>query len=388
MQEMRSFNQLQTTILVIVLMLMAVGFVMVYSTSSIVAQMDPATGNSLFFVKKQVMWIMLAGAAMLLCMEIPHPLLARYGYWLFALALLLLVLVLIPGIGTKYNGARRWIRIAGMGFQPSDFMKLAVVILVAKYVSENHQRLPQFWRGFLPIFSAVCLATGLILIEPDFGTALFVMLLSLSLLFVAGIRWKHLLPVFIAGLPALGLFAWLKFQHIHSRIITYLNPDLDPLGKGYQIRQALIALGSGGEFGVGLGLSKQKLFFLSEESTDFIFAIIGEELGLLGTGLIVLLYVLLLYYGLQVVVRHANIFGKLAALGITLAITIQAMFNIAVVTHTIPAKGISLPLISFGGSGIFFTLMGIGVLLNIAGDIEAPPKNLAINNEKNPTDML
>jgi cell division protein FtsW len=367
MEQIQNFNRLQTTILLIVFMLLAVGFVMVYSTSAIVAQMDPATGNAMFFVKKQAMWIMLAVAAMLLCLEIPYQFLSRYGYWIFGFAVLLLVLVLVPGIGTKYNGARRWIRVAGMGFQPSDFMKLAIVILLAKYVQENYDRLHLFWRGFLPVFAAVGVAGGLVLIEPDFGTALFLMLLALSLLFIAGIRMRHLLPVLIAGLPAFALFAWYKFQHIHSRILTYLNPDFDPLGKGYQIRQALIALGSGGDFGVGLGLSKQKLFFLSEESTDFIFAIIGEELGLLGCSLIVLLYVLLLYYGLQVALRSGDISGKITALGITLAITMQAMFNIAVVTHTIPAKGISLPLISFGGSGIFFTMIGVGILLNIAG---------------------
>ena len=358
--------QLRNVILLIVLMLLSVGLVMVYSTSAMVAELDPATANAYFFFKKQVIWMLLAGAAMLIAMETPYQLLERYGYWIFGVALLLIVAVLIPGIGTKYNGARRWIRVAGMGFQPSDFMKLAAIVLVAKYAHNHPAILRHFYAGFLPIFGLVCLAGFLVLIEPDFGTSMFIMLVALSLLLIAGIQVKHLLPVFFGGLPFVLIFALAKFNHIRDRIMTYLNPELDPLGKGYQIRQALIALGSGGDFGVGLGLSKQKLFFLTEESTDFIFAIIGEELGLVGAVSIVALYILLIYYGYQVARRAPDIFGTLVAMGVVFAIALQALFNMAVVTHTIPAKGISLPLISFGGSGLLFTMTGVGILLNIA----------------------
>lgn len=365
--SMMQHTQLQSIILIIVLMFVAIGLIMVYSTSAVVAEIDPHMKSPYFFVKKQLVWVLLAGAAMLLCLEISYRTIIRYGYHIFGFALLLLILVLIPGIGIEYNGARRWIRFGGMGFQPSDAMKLAAIILCAKYIEENAVWLKHFYSGFLPIFGVLGFACFLILLEPDFGTACFVMLICTILLRVGGIDWRHMLPVTIAALPIITIMVIYKFHHISSRINTYLNPDMDPLGKGYQIRQSLMALGSGGLFGVGLGWSKQKLFFLSEESTDFIFAILGEELGFLGTAAVILLYTLFVYYGFQVVRRAPDIAGMILSLGIVISIAIQSIFNIAVVTHTIPAKGISLPLISFGGSGLVFSMMGVGILLNIAG---------------------
>ncbi len=361
---------LQKSILAIVLILVSIGLVMVYSTSAIVAQMDQSTDNAYFFIKKQVMWCLLAMAMMIACMDMPYRLLERYGYWIFGGTLLLLALVLIPGIGTKYNGARRWIRFAGFGGQPSDMMKLAAVILVATYAHRNHHKLKHFYAGFLPIFSLISLACFLILLEPDFGTCCFIFVVSITLLLVAGIRWQHLVPICFASLPVVFILAFFKFNHIKQRIDVFLNPELDPLGKGYQIRQSLIAIGTGGKFGVGLGWSQQKLFFLSEESTDFIFSIVGEELGFLGTSLILVLFISLLYYGLKVVKYAPDNFARILALGITFTIGLQATFNIAVVTQSVPAKGISLPFISFGGTGLLFTMMGVGLLLNIAGNCQ------------------
>lgn len=366
-QEPMSANHLQTMILLVVLMFLCIGLVMVYSTSAVTAEMDRHTSSSYFFVKKQLMWLMLSGAAMLVCMEIPYRFFYRHAYVIFGFTLVLIVLVLIPGIGTEYNGARRWFRIAGIGVQPSESVKLAIVLLIARYVEKNVVLLRHFYLGFLPIFTLVGVSGFLILLEPDFGTAMFTIALATALLLIAGINWKHLLPLFLAALPAVVFLALFKFQHIQSRIMMYLYPDLDPHGKGFQIRQSLIALGSGGLFGSGVGESKQKLFYLSEESTDFIFAIIGEELGLLGTALIIVLYIILLYYALAVVRRTPDIFSTLVAMGIAGSISFQAILNIAVVTQTVPAKGISLPFISFGGSSMFFTMMGIGILANIAG---------------------
>lgn len=360
-------NFLQTVIIILVLMLLSIGLVMVYSTSTVVAQMDPITGNPYFFVKKQVIWILFAGASFLVCQSISYRHWADYSYWLFGLALLLLVFVLIPGIGSQYNGARRWIRLFGMGIQPSDFMKLALILMIARYAENNQLRLRHFFVGFLPVFGALALACFLTVLEPDFGTSCFLFLIGFLLLLVAGMNLRHLLPMFGAGIPVLIYLALFKLHHIYARIYIYLNPDSDPLNKGYQIRQSLIALGSGGFFGNGLGWSQQKLFFLSEESTDFIFAIIGEELGFVGAVAILILYAFLAYYGIHVVRQAPDIFSKLASLGIVLWVTLQAIFNIAVVTHTIPAKGISLPLISFGGSGLVFTMTALGVLVNIAG---------------------
>ncbi len=360
-------NTLKNSILIVILMLLSVGMIMVYSTSSIVAQMDPATGNPYFFIKKQILWMLIAGLALLICSDIPYKFFYKHAYTFFGISLFFLILVLIPGIGVKYNGARRWMRMAGMGIQPSDFTKLASVLFIAAYIERNYAQIKNFYVGFLPVFSLVSFSCFLILIEPDLGTSCFIFLVGILLLLTGGIRWQHLMPLFLAGIPVFLILAIFKLQHIYARIAIYLNPELDPLGKGYQIRQSLIALGSGGSLGLGLGASQQKLFFLSEESTDFIFAILGEELGFLGTAVILIFYAFFLYYGLRVVQKAPDIFSMILALGITLNITLQAVFNIAVVTHTIPAKGISLPLISFGGSGLFFTLVQIGILLNISG---------------------
>ncbi len=364
-------NFLQTVLLILVLSLLSIGLIMVYSTSTVVAQMDPVTGNPYFFVKKQVIWMLFSGIGFLLCMSLHYRFWAKHSYTVFWLTILVLVLVLIPGIGVKYNGARRWIRMAGMGIQPSDLMKLAIILLIARYVEQQEERIRHFFLGFLPIFLCLALAFLLILLEPDFGTACFIFALGLTLLFVAGINWRHLLPMLALGSPLLLYLLLFKLQHIYARIIIYLNPGLDPLNKGYQIRQSLIALGSGGCFGQGLGWSQQKLFFLSEESTDFIFAILGEELGFLGTSSVLVLYILLMYYGIHIVRDAPDVFAKMVSLGITLMVGLQAMFNIAVVTHTIPAKGISLPFISFGGSGLFFMMCSMGILVGIAGHCQA-----------------
>jgi len=352
-------------------MLLSVGIVMVYSTSTLVALEDPATSNAFFFIKKQLIWAFLACIGLIFCMDTDYHIFSKYGFLFYLAALFLIVLVLVPRIGVKYNGARRWIRIAGFGFQPSDCMKIGLVILIAKYVEVNYSRIKKFYYGFLPIFGMIIFTCFLIVLEPDFGTACFLLFVSLTLLWISGMCIWHLIPMFIACLPVILFLAIFKLNHIYARITIYFNPELDPLGKGFQIRQSLIALGSGGISGVGLGWSRQKLFFLSEESTDFIFAILGEELGWIGTTSVILLYLCFLYYGWKVARKAPDIFGSILAWGITMLVSFQAIFNIAVVTHSIPAKGISLPLISFGGSNLFFTMLSIGILLNIAGQVKS-----------------
>ncbi len=354
----------------IMLMLLSIGLVMVYSTSTVVSEMDPTMGTPYFFVKKQLIWLLLSSIAFITCLDIPYRWIAKNSYIVFGIALFLIFIVLIPKIGVQYNGARRWLRVAGMGVQPSDFMKLAMILMIARYLEDRNIRIRHFLLGFVPVFTALSFSCFLILLEPDFGTSCFIMLIGMIMLLVAGMNWQHLVPMLVVSLPMLIYLAIFKLHHIYARIHIYLDPTLDPLNKGYQIRQSLIALGTGGITGTGLGWSQQKLFFLSEESTDFIFAIIGEELGFLGTFPIIILYIFLAYYGIHVVRNAPDIFAKMASLGIVLWITIQAAFNIAVVTHTIPAKGISLPFISFGGSGLFFSMIAMGILVNIAGQCE------------------
>jgi cell division protein FtsW len=272
----------------------------------------------------------------------------------------LLLLVFIPGVRSEINYARRWIRFLGMGIQPSEVAKLAIIIFVASICSRNTD-----FRSFLKCFLITCVVSLLILFEPDFGGAIFVFLVSMVVLFLSGVRLSY---IFCGGIivPCIALLvALIKMPYVIERIYTFMNPSSNPLAEGYQIRQSLIALGSGGLFGEGPGNSIIKLFYLPQAYSDFIFPIIGEEFGFLGSLVIVGLFSAFLYVGSKITVRCKDRFSFLLAGGITFWIVFQAFINLAVTTALLPAKGIPLPFISFGGSSLFCLLTGVGILLNI-----------------------
>jgi cell division protein FtsW len=360
----------KNALLMVTLILLALGVVMVFSSSFISAERSSKFGDGYVFLRKHIQWLMASIAIMLVTMHVDYHFWRRAAPALLAVSCVLLVLVMIPGVGTELNGAKRWFRFGGIGFQPSEFSKLAVVLAFAAMISAEPTRLREFRRGFLPAVAILGLTCGLVMLEPDIGGAFFIGLMGCILLFVGGARILHALPFVAASIPV-GL--WLvthKFAHAKDRIAVFLNPELDPLGKGHQIKQALIALGAGGKAGVGLGRSQQKLFFLPERHTDFILAILGEELGFLGTGAVVLLFVVFLWCGWVVARKAPDLLGFLISIGVLLGVAIQALLNVAVVTALIPTKGIGLPFISFGGSGMFFTMAGLGVLLNVASQVE------------------
>jgi cell division protein FtsW len=343
-------------------LLLLIGVIMVYSASSVRAAED--FGDGFFFLKRQLMWVVIGAAAIWVTMRIPTSFWYRYANLIFVSTLVLLVIVLIPGVGKTVNGAQRWIGVGAFQLQPSEFMKLAMVIWLARYLTEVREGIRKL-RGLVWPLGALGLVFGLIMLEPDMGTALAITGTVFLILFVAGMRWGHLIAmgsVGVAGVLGLALSA----EYRMKRLLTFLNPEADPLGDGYQPLQSRLALGSGGLFGVGLGRSRQKLYYLPENHTDYIFAILGEELGLLGTLTVLILFGLFAWRGFRIAAVATDRFSSLLALGLTTMVVLQAIMNIAVVTNSIPPTGVPLPFLSYGGSSLLPTMAGVGILLGVS----------------------
>lgn len=352
-------------ITVIVAALAALGVVLVYSATSvgIALKAEDAT----LYLRRQVLWLALGVGVFALARTTDLEWLRRRAWWLVGLTALLLVLVLVPGIGKKINGARRWIRVAGFNGQPSELAKLALIVFCAAWCSGRREALTRL-SGTLPALGVVGLLAGLTAIEPDMGTALLLGAVSTVVLLAGGVPLRHLLLVGTPGVLVLGVFAARKLAYIGNRINAFLDPTSDPGGVAYQTRQAVIAIGSGGPFGVGLGASQQKLLFLPDVHTDFIFACIGEELGFVGGCLVLLAFACLIVQGMRAVDRARDDFGFLVGLGVTLTLGIQSVLNVAVATASVPPKGIALPFVSFGGSSMLGACAAAGLLAKIAAD--------------------
>jgi cell division protein FtsW len=358
-------HTLRNAYLLNLLALIGIGVVMVFSSSAI--RIAPgAEADTFIFIKRHLMFVGAGLVAMAIIARIDHNFWLKFAKPLYLLGLALLVLTLIPGIGTEYNGARRWLRFGGFGIQPSDFAKLALLVSAAAYAAVRRKELGSFRTGFIP----ACMFTGiycvLVMAQPDFGTSLFLAASSFLVLIAGGLRLKHLGVVLLVMLPVATAVMFSKFEHVQDRLFVFLDPGADPLGKGHQVKQSLIAIGSGGMEGQGLGNSMQKLYYLPEQETDFIFAVLAEEAGFVGSALTLLLFISLLYLGAKIARRAPDRFGSLLVIGVTAAIGLQAAINIAVVTASVPTKGIGLPFISFGGSSCFFYLCAAGVVLSVA----------------------
>jgi len=344
-------------------LLLSIGVVMVYSASAIVAA--DRFGDPHLFLRKQLFWALLGAGCLLLSLRLDYRRLEGLGAPLLVIAGVLLVLVLVPPFASPINGTRRWLRLGPVSFQPAEMAKLALVIYLAAFIARRRDELADFRRGFLPPLLVAGGLAALVLAQPDLGNCLTLVAVSFALLFLAGSRPRHLLVVMGAALPVLALVIWLAPYRMR-RITTFLDPWSDPRGSGFQIIQSWLALGGGGPLGRGIGESKQKLFYLPEAHTDFIFAIIGEELGFAGALAVLSLFVVLVWRGLRVGLRAPDAFGAYLALGITLLVATQTLVNLGVVTGLLPTKGLPLPFISFGGSALLVTMLSTGVLLNIS----------------------
>ncbi len=347
-----------------VMLLALCGVVMVYSSSSVVALTtynDPS-----YFMKRQVLWLIIGLGLMLAAMRVDHEILSdkRVVLALLAVTLALLIATFIPGIGRTINGARRWIRLGGPTFQPAELMKFVLVIYLSSYIATKGDKIRDFQKGLAPAFVLIGLFLGLALLQPDFGTVMAMATVLFIMLFAGGARLTHLGGVLLSLAPFVYVAVAFKAYRMR-RILSFLDPWADPQGAGHQIVQSYLAFGSGGVLGRGLGEGRQKLLFLPERHSDFIYAVIGEELGLIGAVAVLALFGVVLWRGLRIAVDTQG-FSRMLALGITLLICVQALINMAVVTGLMPTKGIALPLVSYGGSAIVVTLAAVGVLLNIS----------------------
>ena len=352
-------------ILAIAVLLALFGLVMVYSASAVVA--GSRFHDWTYFLKRQVAWLALGFLLLHLASRLDYTLWQRWTGPILVITFILLIAVLIPALGITAKGARRWLRFGPVSVQPAEIAKFVMVFYLASYLTRKETRLQDFKSGVLPPLIVVGLAAGLILLQPDMGTVVVVGLVTLGLLFVAGARPAHLIGLVLVALPV-GAALILSSPYRRQRLLTFLEPWKDPEAAGFQVTQSFLAFGSGGPFGLGLGESRQKLFFLPEAHTDFVLALVGEELGLVGTVLLMLLFAALVLRGFLVASRAQHPFGRHLAQGITLLFGLQALINAGVVTGMLPTKGLTLPLVSYGGSSLVMSLLGIGILLNISRD--------------------
>lgn len=346
-----------------VLGLLGIGIVMVYSSSAVSAQVN--FDDSYYFLKRQLLWVAMGLVVLYATMNLDYHIWRSLAKPILIITIILLLLVLIPGLGKVVNGARRWIGFGSVYLQPSEIAKLGIVLFYADSLVRNQEKLTKFVRGLLPQLTILLLVFALILKEPDLGTALAIGGTVFILLFAAGARISHLASLGTVGISGI-VAAILVEPYRLRRLLAFSDPWADPLNSGYHIIQSLYAIGSGGLFGVGLGRSREKFLYLPEPHTDFIFAILAEELGFIGTASVVILFFLFLWRGLRLAIASPDMYGSILAAGLTTMIIMQALMNIAVVTASMPVTGIPLPFISFGGSALIFTLAGVGILLNVS----------------------
>ncbi len=359
-------TQIDLPLLFLVTGMVVFGLIMVYSASFIYAQ--ERTGDGFAFIKKQSIVAVLGFAGLWLACQMDYQKIRDRAFLILGLATLLLALVWIPGFGVRVGGAQRWLQFPGFNLQPGEIAKFAVIAFVARQLTVKREELNRWVPAMIaPILLAIP-AMGLLLMQPDFGTTVMISATVFAMLFLAGVPTRFLASVLAVG-GATGAYLALGTAYRRARIETFLDPWADPLGKGFQIIQSWIGLHHGQVMGVGLGNGKEKLFYLPEAHNDFIFAVIGEELGFLGVLGVAAAFLFFIYRGLKIAydaeVIHQDRFGMLLASGITLALGLQGFVNMAIVLGLLPTKGLTLPMISYGGSALLVDLIAVGVLLSI-----------------------
>lgn len=360
-------NDSAKMVFLMVVLLLMLGIVMIYSSSAVHA--DTISGDSMYFVKRHLMFLVMGLIAAVMCMVVPPGFFRDNAKTIMLISLFLLVLVLIPGIGTKAGGARRWIRVLGFGLQPSEFAKIALILYLSDFTTRKRYMLGSLVKGFLPALFVIGFTGGLILLEPDLGTSVAAGFIGIVILFVSGVNLKHLGVLMAAAVPLL-LAAIVCAPYRIKRVLAFVSPWEDPKGIGFQLVQSFIALGSGGLFGVGLGASKQKLFYLPQSHTDFIYSIIGEELGFIGAISVLILFAVIVWYSLKLSFKVKELFMSRVIFGIGMMIAFEVIVNVGVSAGALPTKGLPLPFISYGGSSLVVHMAAIGILLNMSRGAE------------------
>lgn len=356
-------SQVDHILLFLAVALMGFGLIVVYSASSVASVATLSDG--LYYFKRQLLWVFLGLMGMFVFSYIPYYKLERLSAWLLGLSLFFLVIVLIPGFSHDIGGARRWLRFGGIGFQPSELAKICFIMYMAHSISAKQEKIKSFVRGLLPDLAVTIILFLLIFKEPNLSTASLVLATYIILYFLAGGALYNISALGIAGFISVFALIFTADYRI-KRLTAFLNPWENQQNSGYHIIQSLVAIGSGGIWGLGLGQSRQKFFILPERHTDFIFAIICEELGMIGAIAVLLTFFALVWRGFKIALKAPDNFGFLLASGITTLIGLQVAINIGVVFSLVPTTGITLPFISYGGSSLVFLAIGIGILLNIS----------------------
>lgn len=350
-------------LIIAVVLLNLFGLIMIYSASNIWS--DYKFNDPYKYLKSQGLFLIISYITLFIVSKVPYVEYKKKANVIFLVCVVLLVLVLIPGVGSVRNGSRSWFGIGGFGIQPSEFTKLGLIIFTSKYLSNNSKEIRDIKKGVLPILGILLLIFGLIMLEPDFGTGVVIVMTIVVLLFTSGVKMNFFIKIGVLGLigvVALIIIAPYRMQ----RILSFINPWNDPLGSGFQIIQSLYAIGPGGLLGLGFGNSVQKHFYLPEPQTDFIFSIISEEFGFMGVLLVSILFITIIYSGFKIAMKCEDLFGKYLAFGITFGLAFQTMLNLMVVVGLIPVTGVTLPFLSYGGSSLLITMCGMGILLNIS----------------------
>ncbi len=339
------------------------GIIMIYSASSIWAEFK--YNDPFKYLKHQTLFFLIGIIIMYLTTKINLNFLKEKANLILGICFLLLLLVLIPGIGSIRNGSRSWFGIGGFGIQPSEFAKIGLIIYISKYLERNKKIMKDTKKGVLPVFLVIAIFFLLIMLEPDFGTAMVITLTLICLIFISGLRISFLIKLGVLGLLGIvGLIIAAPYRL--KRIISFLNPWSDPLGSGYQIIQSLYAIGPGGLLGQGFMKSRQKHFYLPEPQTDFIFSIISEEFGFLGVLIVCSFFFFIFYRMLKIALKSNDLFKKYLAFGLAFGLLIQASMNLAVVVGLIPVTGVTLPFFSYGGSSLLVSMLSVGLVLNIS----------------------
>ncbi len=354
-------------IIVPILFLTGIGILMVYSSSAFIS--TEKYGSSFRYLWRHLFTIMVGFAVMFFLAKTEYQKLRMFVIPLLIVSLILLVLVFVPGIGVSAGAqseVKRWIKLWPSTFQPSELVKIAIVLFLADYMSKNMHRMRDLYSGVIVPIAVMVVFQGIILFQPDFGSSISIGILALALLFIGGVQWRYILGIFLISLPVVYKLV-LAVPYRRARITAFLDPWQDSLGSGFQLVQSFLAFGRGGITGMGIGDSRQKLFFLPEAHTDFIFSLIGEELGLIGVLTVLGLFLYFFIKGFRIAMQTEDPFGYYLAFGLTIMIVNQALMNFAVATGVMPTKGLPLPFISYGGSAFIINMAAVGILINISG---------------------
>ncbi len=362
-------RNIDTSMLLMTVALTCIGVVMVYSSSAIMA--TERFGDGFYFLKRQAVYTLVGFVVLCLATYFNYENWRKLAVISLLISIGLLALLLVPGFGVKVGGAVRWLRLPGMTLQPAELVKLTLVLYLAHSLTRKKEKVRSLTKGYLPYMIVLGVLLFLLLQQPDLGSSMIVAGVALVMLIVAGVRWLYILPTILMSLPVL-YYLVMTSDYRRRRIMAFLDPWTDPYDSGFQIIQSMVAFGKGGVTGEGLGVGQQKLFYLPEAHTDFIFSVIGEELGMVGVLVVAALFLLLVLSGIRIALQCQEPFGRNLAFGLSLLIGLEAFVNMSVCMGLLPTKGLTLPFISYGGTSLMTSLLAVGILLNISSHQRRP----------------